>query len=284
MFRALQPVGLTPMSGKGGRSAAKHWNATHLISHMIGMAVAQPATAAPQVVPFYRDMTINKAPPADSVAPGARAMAGIIEDGGSFGHTLDRMLEEIVSSKEAGHEILVTAPRLILEFNSPLPFAELQYSETIGEDVSKRRRRHVIYAESQADLLRRWKDQEADPNAPAVMSCMTFRVTIETPLFMALAGLLADTLRHEATLPRRTSSGGLFPPETENAAPDGTALPIADLLDPAKGAQAHNDSGLDNHDHTARVCPSSRGFESGQTRQPPWNPSHDRATRLHSLA
>lgn len=199
---------LWPRSGQGGGSKAAHVRPHHLVNLVLALAVADPITSAPQVVPRYKDLmpVTSRTRPMDysvltGQAPGVTVSRRIdpnapeLEkraawlDGDNLGEALECLIwmlstPKAVSKDEMRSDLRKAELIIVLEGSDPIP-----HGQVLGSVFDENGHR-VMLTDSYyprgtlADL----------PNAPPGAIGRSARLSLS--LFEVLADLWLDTIAH----------------------------------------------------------------------------------------
>ena len=211
---------LWPRSGQGGGSKAAHVRPHHLVNLVLALAVADPITSAPQVVPRYKDLVpvrTQRRPMDYSVltgqAPGATVSRRIepnapeLEkraawlDGDNFGEALECLIWILSTPKEEMRNDFRKAELTIaLEGADLVPFGQV-YGSIFDESGHR-----VILTDSY------FPRGELDDLPKALPGAIIRTARLSLSLFEVLADLWLDSVAHWEANP-----AAIAPPAAEIA-------------------------------------------------------------------
>ncbi len=260
IVRALQSSGGVPMSGKGGGKAAVHWGAAPLAVHSVGMAVAYPATAAPEIVPpylalrFYR-RTVERPVAKDGrivgwtaeevagrVLPPANLLTGCTLPAEALPFLRDRLQDTleavILEMQDTG------ARRVISELGLSVTLARGRPSAAIRFTVDGIRVTDIYVMDQEPALPGMEAPADYWPKPASIQSS----ATLTSATFEMLADLLRDSLDR---------AGHLLPPGAGSPKPGGKEKGAVSIETTPSVTSSDDESTAAKRGHTTRSNPHS---------------------------
>ena len=212
-MREADPA-LWPMAGKGGGKGASHVESKHLVNLALALAVAEPITTAPKMVPGYRNMLhpgpLYRRP--EQIGPLSRLLfpdtihqegkhsilRGVLGGEGGLGGDLERLVELMADPDLTDDQrdlLLHPGPEVNMIIGWIMPAAEVSYLDIDLEG----RRMAISYTPKLNNSIPRGRDPNWNFAPPQANAPIIRRVTLTARVFAVLAELWNDTLRFRAS-------------------------------------------------------------------------------------
>ena len=179
--------------GSQGKGMEAHVEPAHLVNLALAIAVADPVTSAPTVVPFYRGLTsgTGHAVRLDGDTPVelkdehwgevGLLMRGVVREGSDLGSDLERLVDLMADNQTAAPRLYDARFRIEFIPHAKFPAVTTSYVPTnVAANASSSR---------QFTYLR---NQQIETTKPRILR----KVVLDTDLFVCLGTLWSDTKRH----------------------------------------------------------------------------------------